>query len=250
MGDAREGRCGPYRLATDLPGDAFLQICARVATPLDTTFHQRFGLIPRGQPEEGVLLFSDRKEFQTFARQDGLRSGYAGYANGAEGFLALPVGGLSPDEFAQTLGHELTHLLLRRAMGPGLPPWLAEGLADALGDTATPSGIRPLMGLEGAEAQARRLQQAYRQGRPGGLERLALLRRADFDRGPRSYDYEQSALFVRFLLLDPTLGPRFRAHLQAIAGQSIRDPQQLPKDLEQTWEELDQGFQQWLLNPP
>jgi hypothetical protein len=250
MGNGREGRCGPYRLATDLPGDAFVEICARVAAPLDATFQQRLGLEPRGEPREGVLLFADRREFQTFARRDGLRSGYAGFANGTEGYLALPVDALGPGEFAQTLGHELTHLLLRRAMGPGLPPWLSEGLADALGDTATPTGIRPLEGMEGAEPQARRLRQAYRHGLAEGLERLATLQRADFDREIRAYDYEQSALFVRFLLLDPELRPRFHSHLQLLARQSIRDPQQLPEDLGRSWEDLDRSFQEWLLRTP
>jgi hypothetical protein len=249
MGDARETRCGPYRLATDLPGDDLVGVCTRVAAPLEATFRRRFGLEPRGNPQEGVLLFAERRDFQRFARQDrGLRSGYAGYANGAEGFLAMPGGDVNRESFAQTLGHEFTHLLLRRAMGPGLPPWLSEGLADAVGDTATPQGLGELVALRGIEGQARRLRDAYRHGLVPGLEHLTALRRIEFDSATRSYDYEQSALFVRFLLLDPALAPRFRRHLKAIAGQSIHDPQRLPKDLERSWEELDRGLQDWVLS--
>ena len=249
MGDAREAQCGPYRLATDLRGDALVRICGRVAAPLEETFRRRFGLEPRGHPQEGVLLFAARQDFQRFARHDGgLRGVYAGYADGAEGIVALPAGNVSPESFAQTLGHEFTHLLLRRAMGPGLPPWLSEGLADAMGDPATPEGLGELVALQGVEGQARRLRDAYRADRVPGLEHLTALRRSEFDQGTRSYDYEQSALFVRFLLLDPELAPRFRRHLQAIAGQSIRNPQRLPKDLERSWQELDQSLRDWVLS--
>ncbi|MCH9648262.1 MAG: hypothetical protein K0U98_08485 [Deltaproteobacteria bacterium] len=248
MRNPSEGSCGPYRRVSDVRQQQLLEICERVAAPLEGAFRRRFGLEPRGVPREGVFLFESRKAFQSFAQKDGrLRAGYAGYANGAKGFVAIPAGSLDPEIFATTLAHELTHLLLRRAMGPGLPPWLSEGLADAMGDPATPAGLGELTGFAGVEGQARRLRDAYRGGVAASVQSIVSRRRSEFDQGALSFDYEQSALLVRFLLLHPALGPRFRSFLEDIAGASIHDPEQLPQALGKSWSQLDGEFRAWVL---
>lgn len=256
MKDPRQARCGPYQLETDMragstTGADLVEICKQLAAPLDQVFEERFGIDPRGEPREAVFLFAHRESFRAFARESGrLRAGYAAYADGSRGFVALPAGD-DEDAFAQTLAHELTHLVLRRALGPGLPPWLSEGLADAVGDPASPEGLQPLLGLRGVEGQARRLRDAYRRQPAGlGLERLAALDRASFDQGSPAYDYEQSALFVRYLLLDESLAPLFRHYLARLAAGQGPRPELLTETLGRSWAQLDDGFRSWLETGP
>jgi len=247
QGDGREAACGSYRLLTDVPGEEAARLCQRIAASLDATFEARFGIAPRGTPQEGIFLFAKREDFRAFAREDGrLRTGYAGYANGARGFVALPWQEDAPQAVATTLAHELTHLVLRRTLGPGLPPWLSEGLADGIGDAANLQGLQEIRGLIGVEGQARRLRDAYRQDRVPSLERLVGLSRANFDQGMRVYDYEQSALFVRYLMASPSRASAFRAYLKRLAKGERYRPEVLPSSLGSTWEKLDSGLRRWL----
>lgn len=75
----------------------------------------------------------------------------------SRGYTAIWAEPARPQSFARTLAHELTHVVHRRALGGDLPRWLSEGLADAIGDTATGAGIGTLEGLEGSEGIADRL---------------------------------------------------------------------------------------------
>jgi hypothetical protein len=246
-GGGREGRCGPYSLLGDVTDPGLLASCAALAAELDATYHARFGVKPVGQPAEVIFLFGNREGYRTFAEEEGMSSaGYAGFSIPSRGFTASwaePSGRL---ELARTLAHELTHLVNRRALGGNLPRWLSEGLADAVGDTATEDGIQPLTGLRGAEGEAKRLRQALASGQASSL--LALVSQADydFDTGGASYDYEQSALFVRYLLLEPNLAPRFRTFLSRLAEGEDATPEALQKSLELDWAELERGFLSWL----
>ena len=71
---------------------------------------------------------------------------------------------------------------------------------------------------------------------------------AHFDAAPASLDYELSALFVRFLLLDRELSPRFRAWL---AAQTVepRSPESLPAALAIGWPSLERRFASWVAGP-
>ena len=79
----------------------------------------------------------------------------------------------------------------------------------------------------GVEAQRRRWL-AMGQGRTDALERLVAGGPEPFDHGPASLDYELSALFVRFLLLDADLAPRFRAWLGDQTAQRPTIPALFP----------------------
>ncbi len=247
---AREETCGPYRLLTDVTDRRLLAACGRLASGLDALYEERFGVRPRGQPAEAILLFSDLEDFRAFARADGMPMGYAGYAVGGRGFAVFHADTSQREAFFPTLVHELAHLVGRRALGPNLPPWLSEGLADAIGDSAGGEGFRPLARRAGNGAQAQRLRRAYGGDRAGGLERLAGLKRGGFDRGTVSHDYEQSALFVRFLLTDPELEPRFRSFLGALARGTKYSPERLASALAVGWEELDRRFEAWIASSP
>jgi hypothetical protein len=153
---------------------------------------------------------------------------------------------LPRETFLATLTHELTHLAIRRAFGDGLPPWLTEGLADGVGDTATENGFARLDDLRGIRVQLERLRGAYDLDRAGGVERLVSLERGRFDRGVISYDYEQSALLVRWLLADPVLAPRFRAFLADLAGGLSWSPERFRRALGVPWAELDRRLEAWV----
>ncbi len=248
-GGGREKRCGPYPLYTDVADARLVAVCGRLASRLDDVYAARYGLEPRGEPASAIVLFAGAESYRAFARHSGVPLGYAGYALAARGLAVFYAGGRPLDDFATTLGHELTHLVNRRALGVNLPPWLAEGLADGVGDTATPQGFRPLE--TGIQAQfhgalASRLREARTSGRAGNLERLAGLKRGEFDRGDVAYDYEHSALFVRFLLAEPELAPGFRKFLDDFARGAIYDSAGLASVLGSSWADLDQRFSHWL----
>lgn len=247
-GGGEEGRCGPYRLWSDVRSAELLTLCGQIGLAVEPAYRQRFGLEPVGRPAEGLLLFRDRRAFQRFAREDADTAiGYAGLALPTRGLLALHADRLTPDELAANLAHELTHLVNRRALGPNLPPWLSEGMADAVGDTATAAGLGPLSDYRGVKGLAVRLRGGYQTGRAGSLQRLFDLRRGEFDRDPVSYDYEQSALLVRYLLADPVRAGRFRDYLAALAGGGIYEGAAVPASLGTTFEEMEAGFRGWLV---
>ncbi len=212
-------RCGPYSLWSDVSDRRILALCERIGEQLDGRYRARFSVAPVGQPQETIFLFARGEGFRQFVAQEGgVRAGYAGVARGSKGFVALHADGLAVATVAATLGHELTHLVNRRALGSDLPRWLAEGLADAIGDSADEQGIGDLSGLAGVEEEARRLAWGYAQGKVGSVARLVALARGEFDRGVVSFDYEQSALLVRYLLLDAKLGTSFRGYLRQLAS--------------------------------
>lgn len=245
--DRRELECGAYLLLTDVADSPLTAACARLASTLDAVYRRRYGLDPRGEARGAVVLFARRADFREMARRDGLRAGYAGYSSAGDGLVVLSAEGGDRDELLRTLAHELTHLVHRRALGPGLAPWLSEGLADGVGDSAAADGWRPLAGLDGIEGPAARLAAAYRAGRVSGLERLVTLDRSRFDRETVSYDYEQSALFVRFLLTDPELAGRFRSYLQRLAAGERYAPGELRSALGREWSELDRELEGFVL---
>ncbi|MCP4205327.1 MAG: hypothetical protein GY769_25735 [bacterium] len=164
----------------------------------------------------------------------------------SRGVVALLAAGVPPERFATVLGHELTHLVHRRVFGPNLDPWLSEGLADALGDTATPSGFDGLAGIAGIEPLADRLRRAIEAERTESLAAMIAKSRGEFDRGAVSYDYESSALLTRYLLLEPTMAQRFRDLLRKLAAAKSCSADCVFESLEVTPEQLDREFQEWL----
>lgn len=244
--NGRKSRCGPYDLYTDLTRASLLDACHRLAAKVDGLYEERFGVAPVGSSLEAIFLFAKKESFRRFEEQQGGRRGYAAHADSNNGYLALHAELRDDDRILETLVHELTHLVHRRALGGGLPRWLSEGLADGLGDSAGIAGFEPLEGVRGARGEAERLLA----GRTGGLtrttEELVDLKAESFDAGVSSFDYEHSAFLVRFLLLDPELGPRFRRFLGALAQGEPADAAQLQSHLVVSWSELDRRFWSWL----
>ncbi len=246
----RVENCGPYRLVTDAGGE-FLEtlraLCAAPVAGFEAEYRARLGVEPSHPPRGTLVLFADRQRFRAYLAADGeLPRGYAGFSLATAGLVALPVGDLPADEVARTLTHELAHLAHRRTFGVELEPWLSEGLADAVGDSAHQSGFAPLAGFSGVEGLRERLRGGYASGGAGTIERLVALDRARFDRGTVSYDYDQAALFVRFLLLDPELSPRFRAWLAARTRRGATGAAALPGAFGVDAGGLDARFRSWV----
>jgi hypothetical protein len=91
---------------------------------------------------------------------------------------------------------------------------------------------------------ADRLRAAVAAGHRPDLARLTTARRADFDHTIPSWDYETSALLVRYLLTDPHHSPRFRAYLRSLSQGT--KPDTLLTHLQTDWGTLTQSFLTWL----
>lgn len=243
----RERTFGPYTLYTDVSDEGVLTSCEHLTSKLDATYTARYGVTPLGQPAEAVFLFSTLDQYQDFVQQQTrMPVGYAAHADSGRGYLALYTGDHSRQDIVETLIHELTHLINRRALGGNLPPWLSEGLADGIGDTATADGLQQIDGANGAEAQATRLEMGYEAGQVPGISRLLEKDSSNFDSGTISYDYEQSAFLVRYLLTDPNLAPRFRSFLQALAAGTVYTPELFYEHMGLDASELDRRLEAWV----
>jgi hypothetical protein len=263
MGEGvREMRCGPFRLLTDVEGP-IVESCPRLAGQLEHLYAARTGLEPVGEPAEAILLFDSHGAFLVFRTRVSPQSRRQAFASPARGYIALASGGRLAEQVRATLAHELVHLLNRRFLGPALPSWLDEGLAEELAmsriaedgslEPATlghweigPMGAR-LMG--GGLVKLGGLRSSMRRGDLPTLETLTRLDRADFQ-AEESFQthYSLSAFWVRYLLSGdpPAGGYGFRAFLAAVAGGQPLDETLLLTSLGTAWPELETGFRQWL----
>ena len=157
---ARRRPCGPYRLLSDLSPARLVGIerfCATLAGTFEEEVAARLGVAPAHPPRGTIVLFASRRRYRdAVTSTSDLPQGYAAWSDARSGTVALPAGDVADDELAATLAHELAHLAERRLFGFPRPRWLSEGLADAIGDSATSAGFRKLEGFVGVEAQRRR----------------------------------------------------------------------------------------------
>jgi hypothetical protein len=239
----------------------------RLAGAVDAAYRERFGVVPVGEAAEAVVLFADAADYERFKRSEQEISHLPAAGHTSLGLVAIGVGERHSESAGAVLVHEIVHLLNRRALGPALPPWLDEGIADALaisrlgpdgaldprrvGGTARSTrgeGGRTLH-VEGGWASVAQLRRSLA-GAP--LDRLPRLLAADwraFVAVPeRETRYAESALFVRFLLDagDPRLEEGFRAYLQGVAAGGDAGAEALRSALGIEWPELAVRFRVWL----
>lgn len=201
-GEGVEGSAGPYRLLGDSNRVRSLAAaCAPELANVDAEFERRTGLAPGGPARETLLVFAARHSYQRFL--DGaprVTAGVSdpdGYSLPAQGFAATYFEGRSDTEVCAVLVHEAAHLTSRRALGPALPAWLAEGLATWL-EGRSLTAIDP----HTAGSLVRMEEEFYA---------------ADLDRR-----YRTVAAIVRALLTDPRWAPVTRAFLaDRAAGQPL-----------------------------
>jgi|CXWL01.1.fsa_nt_gi hypothetical protein len=258
-----EGRLGPYPLYTDLIDRPLLVSLEPVVSGLETSYASRYGLLPVPAPAESVVLFAQREDYDALkaANRDLAPLPASGHVAG--GLVAVTADGRLREEVRATLIHELTHLLNRRALGPALPPWLDEGMADDLGQSTVGADGHLVPGtlgstvlvrganreIHGAWAALDNLRLAL-----GGLPLAHLRELVDLDwrtfvaDGQRERNYAESAYLVRFLLDagDPALADGFRRFLAAVAAGSAGRAADLEPFLGVAWSPLAVRFRVWL----
>lgn len=271
--DRSSGRLGPYVVYTDVTDPYVLQRLSAVAVQTEAIYRRRFGVQPVGEPAEAVVLFADREDYRAFQQAWTNLAGLPAAGHAGAGMLAFFVEGRRTNEMISTLVHELVHLLNRRALGPALPPWLEEGLAqDLTWAEIDPAGrVRPgtwggdrvewmerderrggvVVGdvVTGGLAVYRNLPlfvQTLEQGLARPLDELADLSWEEFVRTRRELHYLEAGLWVRFLLEDRELDPRFRRFLADTAEGRPLTAERLRETLGMSWEELEERFTVWV----
>ncbi|MEM7048494.1 MAG: hypothetical protein AAF604_02495 [Acidobacteriota bacterium] len=254
------GEVGPYGLFTDVADAGLVTTFDRLAEGLDGAYRQRYGLTPRGSAAEAVVFFESERSYRRFQNRerslvDLPAGGHAGY-----GLVAFYRGDRRRDELLSTLAHEVGHLLNRRALGPALPPWLDEGLADDFGacridasgklDPSTLGGSTVREGSMvryfGPPAALRLLTQFRDRGELLPLAELVGLDWEDFVRSDyRELYYSHSGFFVRYLL-EGRHGPGFRTFLRQVAGGGAVGGGALTGSLGIDWSRLEAEFSTWL----
>lgn len=192
-GDEVTTQAGPYSLLGDSHRlGSLATACSGELAAIDSGLEQRTGLSLLGPPRETLIVFSTRQGYRNFlATAPQLPKGARdpdGYALPARGFAATFVQGRADAEICTVLVHEAVHLASRRALGPALPPWLAEGLATWLEG-------RSLIAIDPATAHSLvRMEEEFYA--------------ADLDRR-----YRTVAAILRTLLTDPRWRPATKTFL-------------------------------------
>ncbi len=224
----RRLQLGPYDAYTDCTDAALLRRLSQLASHLEAAYVARYDRQPVGAPKAAIVLYGNRQDYQRLrdARQE--LAGLPASGHHSQGLIAFYVGRRSNSEVAATLIHELVHTFNRRALGPALPPWLDEGLADDLAaswidsegrlDPSRLHGeIRRGAGritLYGAFASLSDLERARLEGRLPSVTRLMGLDWNGFVHSSEiGLHYDLSAFWVRYLLEGQ--GGRQRASFQA-----------------------------------
>lgn len=263
--DAVEGRLGAYALYTDLADPSRLALAERLAAGLEDAYRRRYGLQPVGEPAEAVVVFAHEADYRRFRDAHEQIAGLPASGHSAYGVVALFDGGRSAAEVGSTLVHELAHLLNRRAIGPALPSWLDEGIADdlahsrldasgrlepgELGGATVRSGMR--LERHGAHASLFRLVEAVHGGRLRPLPELLDLGWGEFVRGGGQgrLHYAQASFWVRYLLDGEAgaLALGFHRFLAEIARGGPATPEALQAQLGLSWPELEAGYREWIV---
>jgi len=259
----REIRFGAYRVLTDVEDEELLALCDRLAGEVEEIYRRRYGLELEAGPEAMVVLYRRQTDYQTLQSQTRRISRLPASGHVGNGLVAVYQGDRARPAVAGTLVHEMTHLLNRRSLGPALPPWLDEGIADDLGESGidVTGTLRPghLGGMtvrsgdriefSGAVASVILLRQGLETGRALPLPELIGLDWEGFVVGEgRPLHYAQSSFFVRFLLDDgdPELSADFRAFLRDVAAGGAVDAAALQQRLRAGWPELEARFTAWV----
>ena len=259
----KSARLGPYLLLTDLAAPERIAFLDRIAGQVEAAYRDRYGRTPIGTPAEAVLLFEREGTYRAYQDAEGTLAGAEASGHSGYGLVAIWDGGRPTREIAETLVHEIVHLLNRRAIGPQLPPWLDEGMADdlahsrigddgtldpgTLGGSAFRAGGR--IQYFGAKAALRQLVEAQGEGQAPSLPALLAMPWETFVGTGADLHYAQASFFVRYLLAGENgeLAPGFRAYLSGVAEGGEPSAEALEKALGRSWPELEAGFRAWVV---
>ncbi len=253
---------GPWQLWTDSTDEELLWRLRGVASGLEAVYTGRYGREPLGRPLEGFVLYDDEAVYREVQNRSDRLLGLAAAGHTVSGLSISFVGQRSHDAVAATLVHELVHTINRRALGPVLPSWLGEGLAEDLATSrlgrqgplpGTLGGERRVEGeawiMDGGIAALFQLRDRVRTARLASVQELLELDWESFVRpGVAELHYAQSAFFLRFLLdgEDGRYAEGFRAFLDAVAAGGPVSGRALRRHLDESWMALDARFELWL----
>lgn len=251
---------GPYTLYTNVQKPSLFRDMELIAKQLDSVYTQRYGRRPLGKPAESVVLYAEESTYR--AVQQGSRHLHGLNATGhtGNGMVLFYVGKRNLHEVRSTFIHELGHLLNRRAIGPALPPWLDEGLADDLSnglwrdgrlDPSTLGGFRLNWGdhlsFQGGWAALLHLENAIEDRKIPDLDDLMSTDWQSFMDGDSRLSYDTSALFIRYLLGSPD-APAFKAFLDEVADGQPLTPELLRRRLQRPWSTIEADYRRWLIS--
>lgn len=261
---ARELALGPYKLYTDVGDDGLLAYFGRVASGLERAYLERYGRPPIDRvPREVVVIYASEADYREYQNRSPELLGIASGGHTATGLSVLYVGDRLRWEVASTLVHELVHTLNRRALGPALPSWLNEGLADDLASSEIAADGRVVLGsigghrvrsenqftMRGAIAALWQLRDAVRTGSLIHVRELLHLHWEDFVRGHRANEhYAASAFWIRFLLEGDggAYAEALRGYLESVSRGGPATPDALRARLGLSWNQLDARFRLWI----
>ena len=216
QGREEELKLGPYHLITDVEDHQLIDRLLPLAEQTESVYAQRYDLKPLGNPKEAILFYEQEQPY---------RSGAGAFAQPARfwrptghtghGMVLFYRGKRRPQEIQNTFVHELGHLLNRRSLGPALPPWLDEGLADDLANGKLDAdglykpeilhGFKINWGshvtYEGAWASLLNLRSAIRKHQLPSLETVLSYEWQEFMAGGQSTALRHVGLFHPFLVV-------------------------------------------------
>lgn len=277
LGEHREERVLGYRLYSDVSAPRFARL-ARVLAHLDGSVRERLGLDPAPEPEpspetgrdEAVVIFAEHADYLRFLRQvDPARGGARRLGQAHDGLAAMSGDGLSVEQLEMLMVHEASHLVTRRRLGIGLPPWLEEGIAEDLayhrrdergamvnGSLTSAAAVRisesrlasgRLLFLErslGGFSGLRALIGSRRESATRPLADLVSMSGAAFNASEDPNRYPHAGFFVRYLL--DTRRPGFVRFLAALGCGEAGDGATLLRYIESDWPILEADFSRWL----
>ena len=249
------GEIGSWNLFTDVVDEELLQLVSAAAEQTEDAFFARYGRVPSGSPTHAVLLFARDADYREFGDETAElpTTGHRGFAG--QGMVAVTTEGLKRREVASVLVHELTHLLVQRAIGWQLPPWLNEGMASDLGSVWVEDSSDLVLDrlVDDPEAsygtyhsRLLYLDSLAAAGRLPTIQSVLARDRFGFYRGDNvGTSYAQSAAFIRYALDsdDGRMAQGFLEFLDLVAkGKRADLLGLLGRDLPQ----LEEGFRVWL----
>ncbi len=262
-GKERVEQLGSYTLYTDSSDDDLIAVLATVAEQLEALYALRYGRTPLGDPAEAIVLYQSDIAYRLLQQQTERIAGLSAAGHNTKGVAVFYSGGRRRSDVAATLVHELAHFINRRALGPHLPPWLDEGIADDLAgsrftedgriDPGKIGGERLRHGnsirFEGGFASILRLRDAVRDGSLPEMPELISSDWESFVRSPKiQLHYAAAAFWVRYLLQgeDGRRAGAFRAFLGAVADGEAPSVDTLGRELGEDWGVLNAGFRAWI----
>ena len=263
-GSAREYACGPYRLVTDAVESSWIALCPDIVEDLEQVYRSRYGLEPVSSAAETILLFVTGQDYEAFrVREEISFESHVAHSYPARGYVALYQADRSSHQVVSSLVHELIHLLNRRALGPALPHWLSEGMADDLAESSIDALGRLSPGVLGGQAERfesltlrsggvaslLRLRTLDQLGTLPSLEDLIRLEIEEFyDPSKSQLHYALSSFWIRYLLHNPEdeLARGFRGFLRSISVGTPITETLLSNQLNSDLGELEEGFRDWL----